>query len=236
MREGNAMPEKDAVTRLAASLGRNLTERQADLLTTYLSLLVHWRRKINLVGPSDWPTILSTLVIDSWHLADFLSGSAAGTIPGDTPLCLLDFGAGAGLPGIPLRLFDERGEYMLLEARAKRAIFLGEAVDRLGLPATRIMEGRVEETVPTILAAHPDAFFLCLSRAFAPWPQFLTICHELVHAPKAVVTMTGEVAGQAPDLPAGWRVAAQADYPVAGKKRYLTLFTPTQQPEEQCSR
>ena len=131
--------------------------------------------------------MLTTLVADSWHLADFLTGPGAAFLPPERSLCLLDFGAGAGLPGIPLRAFFERGEYLLLEARAKRAIFLGEAVDRLALPATAVVEGRVEATVPAILADRPDAFLLCLSRAFAPWPQFLDLCRELVRPPMVVL-------------------------------------------------
>jgi len=226
MPDNNAMPEAAAVARAAAALGREITPRQAAILTTYLDLLVRWRRKINLVGPSDWPTMLTTLVADSWHLADFLTGPGAAFLPPERSLCLLDFGAGAGLPGIPLRAFFERGEYLLLEARAKRAIFLGEAVDRLALPATAVVEGRVEATVPAILADRPDAFLLCLSRAFAPWPQFLDLCRELVRPPMAVLTMTGEPAGEEKTLPPGWNLAARAAYPAAGKKRYLALFSP----------
>lgn len=220
-------PEAAAVADLAASLGRGLTPHQAAVLAGYLGLLLRWRRKVNLVGPADWPTILSTLVADSWHLADFLTGQASPFLPpAASPLCLFDFGAGAGLPGIPLRAFYERGTYFLLESRAKRAIFLGEAVDRLHLPATRAVEGRVEQTVPTILAEQPDAFVLCLSRAFAPWDRFLDICRQLVRRPMTVLTMTGSPAGEGTPLPPGWTLAAKAAYPAAEKERYLTLFTP----------
>lgn len=226
MQNVGTLPDAAAVIRLAGQLGRELTPRQAQVLTGYLGLLVRWRRQINLVGPSDWPTILSTLVADSWHLADFLAGPGAMVLPPpDAPWCLLDFGAGAGLPGIPLRAFFERGEYVLLEARAKRAIFLAEAVDRLGLPATRVIEGRVEATLPEILAGRPGVFVLCLSRAFAPWPKFLDICRELVRPPLAVLTMTGEPTETAA-RPSGFVQVARAAYPAAGRQRYLSLFTP----------
>jgi 16S rRNA (guanine527-N7)-methyltransferase len=227
MHEQETALDQTAVIRAAAALGRELSARQAAVLTGYLELLCRWRRKINLVGPTDWPTILAMLVADSWHLADFLTGPTVGAaLPGPgTPLCLLDFGAGAGLPGIPLRAFYPGGEYVLLEARAKRAIFLGEAVDRLGLPGTFVAEGRVEVTVPPILAARPGVFAVCLGRAFAPWPRFLDICRGLVPGPMAVVTMTGE----APDpaaVPPAFVLAGQAGYPAPGRPRYLSLFTP----------
>jgi 16S rRNA (guanine527-N7)-methyltransferase len=216
-----------AVIRAADGLGRELSPRQAEVITGYLELLCRWRRKINLVGPTDWPTMLAALVADSWHLADFLTGPEAQAVLPEkgAPLCLLDFGAGAGLPGIPLRAFYPGGEYVLLESRAKRAIFLGEALDRLGLPGTLVAEGRVEATVPPILAARPGVFTLCLGRAFAPWPRFLAICRELVRPPMAVVTMTGE-APEAEVVPPGFILAARTEYPAPGRPRYLSLFSP----------
>lgn len=217
----------EAVSRAAAGLGRELTGPQAEGLAGYLELLVGWRRKINLVGPADWPTIFTTLVADSWHLADFLTGAAATCLPSaQAPLCTLDFGAGAGLPGIPLRLFWERGEYVLLESRLKRAIFLGEAADRLRLPRTTVAEGRVEATVPAELAKRPGACFLCLGRAFAPWPKFLGLCRGLVPNPMAVLAMTNDPVPPQ-DVPATFSLAAQTAYPSAARTRHLTLFVPS---------
>jgi 16S rRNA (guanine527-N7)-methyltransferase len=226
MEPRSGSPDAQAVARAAAGLGRELSPDQATRLAVYLEVLVRWGRKINLVGPAAWSDILSGLVADSWHVADFLAGPGAAWLPpAGSPFCTLDFGAGAGLPGIPLRLFWERGEYVLLESRLKRAIFLAEAVDRLHLPRTRAAEGRVEDTVPAELARRQGAFILCLSRAFAPWPRFLDICRELVPAPMAVLAMTNDPvpAGQ---VPAGFSLSTQAGYPAAGRTRFLTLFTP----------
>ncbi len=219
-------PDVPAVIREAGRLGRELSSAQAALLAGYLELLTRWRRKVNLVGPSDWATMLETLVADSWHLGDFLAGDAASFLPSaGEPLFCLDFGAGAGLPGVPLRAFFNRGRYLLLEARQKRAVFLGEAVARLGLTGMAVAEGRVEATVPAALGDRQGAFVLCLSRAFAPWPEFLGICRELVPGPMAVLAMTGEA--PLPDaVPAGFSLAAGASYRIGGKERYLSLFVP----------
>jgi len=226
MPQSDTTPDAAAVAVAAATLGRELAPDQATMLAGYLQLLTRFRRKINLVGPQDWPTMLETLVADSWHLADFLAGSEAKNIlpPGDAPVVGLDFGAGAGLPGIGLRPFFNRGPYYLLESRQKRCVFLAEVTARLGLSGMHVAEGRVERTVPDILAGHPGAFVLCVSRAFAPWPRFLEICRELVPEPLAVVTMTGE-ATTGEKTPPGWALATGVSYPVAGRTRHLSLFS-----------
>ncbi len=226
-------PDAAAVARAAAGLGRVLSDAQAGILAGYLNLLLRWRGKANLVGPGDWETILATLVADSWHVADFLASPAAAAVlpSAGAPLVCLDFGAGAGLPGVPLRAFWDRGAYVLLEARTKRAAFLREAAARLPLPGLSVAEGRVEATVPAILAHKPEVFVLCLSRAFAPWPRFLEICRDLVRRPMAVLTMTGEApAPQA--VPSGFVLATGASYGsggsggASGRTRYVSLFAP----------
>jgi 16S rRNA (guanine527-N7)-methyltransferase len=226
MQQGQSGPDALAVTRAAARLGRELTPEQAGLVAGYLGLLARWRGKVNLVGPSDWREILETLVADSWHVADFLAGPGAAVLPpAGEPVTCLDFGAGAGLPGVPLRAFWNRGEYHMLEARQKRAVFLGECTARLELAGVFAAQGRVETTVPPLLADRPGTFVLCLSRAFAPWPQFLGICRELVRAPMAVLTMTGSPPSAA-ETPPPFALAAAADYVAGGKTRYISLFSP----------
>ena len=228
MTQGQSGPGPDAVSRQAATLGRVLSLPQAELLAGYLGLLARWHGKANLVGPSDWREILATLLADSWHVADFLAGPAAAFLPpGGQPVLSLDFGAGAGLPGIPLRAFWKRGPYALLEARQKRCVFLGECLARLPLDGLSVAEGRVEATVAPILAAAPaGTFVLCLGRAFAPWPQFLGLCRELVRRPMAVLTMTGSPT-PAGETPPDFVLAAADSYAVAGKTRYVSLFTPS---------
>lgn len=219
-------PDADAVSENALALGRRLAPSQAALLAGYLGLVERFRSKVNLVGPADWPGVLETLVADSWHLADFLADGPGASVlpPAGEPLVCLDFGAGAGLPGVPLRAFFERGPYYLLEARQKRCVFLGEAVARLGLSGMHVAEGDVRRTVPDILARERGAFVLCVSRAFAPWRQFLALCRELVPPPMAVLTMTGEPCAE--DDAVGFHLSAAGSYACGGKTRYLSLFSP----------
>jgi 16S rRNA m(7)G-527 methyltransferase (EC 2.1.1.-) len=134
----NPTPDADQVASSAARLGRVLSAEEARLLTVYLGLLVKWNSRMNLVGPATWTEILEILIQDSWHLADLLQTLTPQ--PGQT----LDLGAGAGLPGIPLRVFWQSGDYYLVEPRQKRAIFMEQAAAHMKLPRTKVICGRME--------------------------------------------------------------------------------------------
>jgi 16S rRNA (guanine527-N7)-methyltransferase len=202
---------------VAELAGRPLTEAQARGLADYIGLLLRWNAVMNLVGPSDPRTVLTTLVADSFHLADLLGEL---DLP-DSPRTL-DLGAGAGLPGIPLRLFWTAGEYWLVEARQKRAAFLQNASARLGLPRTRVFGGRVEHLPARLLPAD-----LVLGRAFMPWRDYLGLAATLVGEGGTVLVMANEPPPNEPGpLPGGMALTASRSYALAGGDRYFWVFTP----------
>ncbi|EPR37517.1 Ribosomal RNA small subunit methyltransferase G [Desulfovibrio sp. X2] len=201
------------------ALGREPSGGEAAGLALYLGLLMQWSARMNLVGARDWRRALSELAADSWHLADFLAGHPL--LPAN-PLCL-DLGAGAGLPGIPLRLFWQEGEYHMVEPREKRALFLGVALARLSLPRTHVERCRAEELPEGLRGAD-----LVVSRAFMPWREYLEVARTLLAPGGVCVVMAG---GPPPDGPVqGWRASECAAYAVeAGEgrqERYFWSFTP----------
>lgn len=212
-------PEPGQVAEAAAALGRALDAVQADRLSAYLGLLMEWNRRMNLVGASDWREALSRLVADSWHLADHLA-----TLPLPDGPRSLDLGAGAGLPGIPLRIFWTRGEYRLVEIREKRVVFLRVALARLGLPRTFALRAKAEELGPDLLPAD-----LVLGRAFKPWPEYL----ELVRPMLAPTGFAVVFANEPPPVDAariyedqGFALHGVVHYETGGGSRYFWTFTP----------
>jgi 16S rRNA (guanine527-N7)-methyltransferase len=63
------------------------------------------------------------------------------------PISLLDIGAGSGVPGIPLRLADDRIALTLVESKRKRVSFLLAVCRELRLADVRILEGRAEHLI-----------------------------------------------------------------------------------------
>jgi 16S rRNA (guanine527-N7)-methyltransferase len=109
-------------------------------LSIYLDLLLKWNARTNLTAIRDPEDIVSRHFGESLfaglHLAPRLPAAAT----------LLDFGSGAGFPGLPIQLLHPELRISLAESQGKKASFLREAVRTLNLP-TEIWPARVD-TMP----------------------------------------------------------------------------------------
>lgn len=212
MMDNNLQPPTAGMVRqLCLSWGWNLPGGTAESLARYLELLESWNRRMNLVGPQGWQEVLATLVMDSMHLAGFLNGLP---LP-DAPLCL-DLGAGAGLPGIPLRLVWDRGRYVMVEVRQKRAVFLRHVLARLDIPGTEVFHGAVEDLPQGLAPAD-----LVLGRAFRPWKDMLRLSRGLQRPGGFTVIMSNDPAPSGKAIPRPWRLVGEQAYRVQGLTRYF---------------
>jgi 16S rRNA (guanine527-N7)-methyltransferase len=100
----------------------------------YLSLILRWNARVNLTAVRDEDGIFSRHFVESIV--------CARTLPADIST-LLDFGSGAGFPGIPIALCRPEIAVTLAESQGKKAAFLQEAVRVLGLSA-KVHSGRSE--------------------------------------------------------------------------------------------
>lgn len=95
--------------------------------SAYLWLILRWNARTNLTAVRDEEGILSRHFLECVTCARALP---AGIVT------LLDFGSGAGLPGIPIALCRPEIAVTLAESQGKKAAFLREAVRTLSLNAT----------------------------------------------------------------------------------------------------
>ncbi|MBI5519420.1 MAG: 16S rRNA (guanine(527)-N(7))-methyltransferase RsmG [Desulfovibrio sp.] len=217
-------PAPGEVSGEARRAGFSLAPEQAGALSQYLTLLLKWNKAMNLVGRADWPGVFRDLAADSLHLAEFLKGLALPPEP-----LTLDLGAGAGLPGIPLRVLWAEGDYVLVELREKRAIFLTQAVGALKLARTRVLHGRAEEALAALpgLKIAQERADLVLSRAFMPWPQLLPLAAGLLRPGSEEGGRLVVLANEAPpveqgrDMGAGFVLASSREYPSESRRRYF---------------
>jgi 16S rRNA (guanine527-N7)-methyltransferase len=152
-------------TRLAALLAPYLSDAPTPpnllpQLSTYLDLLLRWNERTNLTAIREPEEIVRRHFGESLfaglHLAPLLSPSDVSSRPESRndeaerpaaparPPTLLDFGSGAGFPGLPIQLLLPGLRVTLAESQGKKASFLREAVRTLGLPA-EVWGGRVED-------------------------------------------------------------------------------------------
>jgi 16S rRNA (guanine527-N7)-methyltransferase len=104
----------------------SLDSAQTECFEKYLSLLLRWNSRVNLTAVRDEEGILSRHFVESIACARALPAGIA---------TLLDFGSGAGFPGIPVALCRPEISVTLAESQGKKAAFLQEAVRVLGISA-----------------------------------------------------------------------------------------------------
>ncbi|WP_167590346.1 16S rRNA (guanine(527)-N(7))-methyltransferase RsmG [Oceanidesulfovibrio indonesiensis] len=206
----------------AAGLAQEELETAAPLLSRYGELLLGWGASMNLVGVKQPRRLMEELVADSLHLAGFLREHHPGAA------LTYDLGAGAGLPGIPLRFFYGSGEHVMAEVREKRVIFLRYAIAELGLQNVRVVHGPAEEL---IAGKQAD---IVTARAFLPWPELLRLvagddpekCAALVSGGRVVVLASEPPpAADDPRVPAILQADAWRRYETAAGERYFWSFS-----------
>ncbi len=115
-----------------AKLPDNLWER----LAAYLELLQRWNQRMNLTAVRNMEELAHVHIAESLRCGQLLPLGAT---------TLLDFGSGAGLPGIPILLLRPEITVTLAESQSKKASFLREALRVLDLQQAEVHAGRVED-------------------------------------------------------------------------------------------
>ena len=110
-------------------------------LEVFLDLLVRWNARTNLTAIRD-PEAMVTR-----HFGESLFAARALSPRLKPSATLLDFGSGAGFPGLPIQLYRPDLKVTLAESQGKKASFLREAIRTLGLN-TEVWSARVE-AMPT---------------------------------------------------------------------------------------
>jgi 16S rRNA (guanine527-N7)-methyltransferase len=116
-----------------AGLAR-LTDAESGSFADYLELILRWNARTNLTAIRDREGILRRHFVESIVCARSLPEEIRS---------VLDFGSGAGFPGIPIVLCRPELDVTLAEAQNKKAAFLNEAVRALNLGA-KVFSGRAE--------------------------------------------------------------------------------------------
>jgi 16S rRNA (guanine527-N7)-methyltransferase len=108
-----------------------------DKFRAYLEILLRWNQHLSLTAVREPDQIIQRHFVECAFVAERLPRDIAD---------LLDYGSGAGLPGIPIAICRPEIKVTLAEAHGKKASFLREALRVLSLEG-EVYDGRVE-TMP----------------------------------------------------------------------------------------
>ena len=178
------------LSRDSEAYGVRLSPEQLSQFDTYFALLSDWSQRMNLVGDA------SADVVERRH---FVESIALGAALREREILrpessVLDVGAGAGFPGVVLKIVWPAIRLSLLEATAKKTAFLSALLEALGFDETPVLTGRAET-----LGHRPDLrgqFDLVVARAVAPLPALLELTLPFARVGGRVVTPKGSRAAQ----------------------------------------
>ena len=111
-----------------------LTDLQLQQIWDYHLQLRQFNPELNLTRIHNFENMVIKLYVDSILPANLLR----------LPSPLLDLGTGAGMPGIPLKIFRPQLEILLAESRRKRVDFLNKTVGNLNLQGVRVIEKKID--------------------------------------------------------------------------------------------
>jgi 16S rRNA (guanine527-N7)-methyltransferase len=144
----------------AREFGLDLTESQQEAFDRYYRLLVEWNERFNLTAITGYTEVQLKHFVDSLSAAPILMGMGA---EGRT---LVDIGAGAGFPGLPLALAIPDLRVTLVEATGKKVRFLDQVVRELGIENVTTLHARAEELAGK--GTYRAMFDYAVARAVAP--------------------------------------------------------------------
>ena len=121
-----------------AKLGFELTDLQKKQFHDYFRMLVEWNQKINLTA------ITAEEEVYLKHFYDSLAPILQGYVQNE-PISLLDIGAGAGFPSLPMKILFPQLEVTIIDSLNKRIQFLHLLAEELGLEGVHFYHGRAAD-------------------------------------------------------------------------------------------
>ena len=112
-----------------------IDENQKNQLVSYMELTLKANESFNLTANDTKESFMIKNIIDSLLIVKNLDLDGKN---------ILDLGSGAGLPGIPLAIYYKNTNFTLLEPLTKRANFLKEIAQKIGLKNVKVVNDRAE--------------------------------------------------------------------------------------------
>jgi len=138
-------PNRSSLIRIFEKSGFGLKNETYDLLWRFHRQLHKKSDELDLTRIKSFENMVVKHYVDCAYVPKLIR----------LPSPLLDIGSGAGFPGIPIKILEPRVHIILAEGRKKRAIFLEEVCELLGLEGIEVyphkVSGRFERPVEGVI-------------------------------------------------------------------------------------
>ena len=166
--------ERDLLVSGAKELGMELGAH-AETLLRLVDELEQANQQFNLTAIRDRPGMLRKHVLDSLSLQPYLLGTR-----------LADVGTGAGFPGLVLAILNPNRRFTLIEATGKKARFVEQTAERLGLGNAVVVNSRAETYRPF------ELFDTVVARALSSLADFVAYAGHLSAPGGRLLAMKGK--------------------------------------------
>ena len=171
------MENKELLRKGLDEAGISCSESQVSAFMVFLKELKKWNRTYNLSALKTDKDIIIKHFIDSLLYLK--------AVP-DRPLRIADVGAGAGFPGIPIKIVRPEVNMTLIEPTGKKASFQRHMIRVLGLSGINVMEMRVEE-----IGKDEAPFDIIVSRATFSLKEFLKMACPYINEDGLLIVSKG---------------------------------------------
>ena len=133
----------------------NLTDEQIEKFYNFYFLLIEWNEKFNLTAITEMEEVIVKHFLDSVVCYTLLPQGAK----------IIDIGAGAGFPSLPLKILRPDLQVLLIDSVNKKVTFQQEVINKLKLSKATAEHIRAEDLANK--PAYRESFDACVSRAVA---------------------------------------------------------------------
>ena len=146
---------KNQMIEFSKNINIDITDEQLKKFYIYMELLLEWNEKINLTAITEVEEVILKHFIDSMTVLKYIEDGED----------IIDVGTGAGFPGIPIAIMEQRKKLTLLDSLNKRINFLNEICNELKIHNVKTYHGRAEEFGHN--KEHREKYDIAISRAVA---------------------------------------------------------------------
>jgi 16S rRNA (guanine527-N7)-methyltransferase len=158
-------------------IAREVYGEQFPLVNRYVDILKSIGIDWGLLGPREADRVWDRHILNSAALSGLIAEERS----------VIDVGSGAGLPGIPLALLRLDLRLTLLEPLLRRATFLTQTVEKLGImDRVKVIRSRAED--------HRRTYKVVVARALAPLDRLIVWCNPLREPGGVILALKGSSA------------------------------------------